>query len=66
MLQRTNATTKECYNERMLKRENAATKESNNERMPQRTLSANKIIMLQRTMLKLTDFICKSKMQQQT
>jgi hypothetical protein len=62
MLQRTNATTNECYNERMLQRTNATTNECYNERMLQRMNATtnecyneqffiNKIRMLQRTQI---------------
>jgi len=47
MLQRTNATTNECYNERMLQRTNATTNEYYNERMLQQTVSIDKIMVLQ-------------------
>jgi hypothetical protein len=51
MLQRKNATTNECYDERMLHRMNATRKECCNERMLQRTVFINKIRMLQRTQM---------------
>jgi hypothetical protein len=61
MLQRTNATTNECYNERcynerMLQRTNATTNDATtnecyNERMLQRTVFINKVRMIQRTQM---------------
>jgi len=49
MLQPTNDTTNECYNQRMLQRKNTTTNENYNERVLQRTVFINKIRMLQRT-----------------